>query len=175
MSEFYIDISEDIVDKLVADKLAMYDTNITSNMLQGHGFVVSHNHFVYVNYAKYHGKELGTFELMRYTATYNGMDIYCFYVEREPTEETNKIIEKRNKLHFDLVEGMKLKRKFKELSARDLNKELSKRGIYCKQRKNVKLDVIVEYELDKMWSDEKIRNNRLKAIVNNDRNFHEKK
>jgi len=73
-----------------------------------------------------------------------------------------------------VVEGIKLKRKFKELSARDLNKELSKRGIHCKQRKNDKLDVIVEYELDKMWSDEKIRNNRLKAIVNNDRNFHKK-
>jgi len=90
MSEFYIDISEDIVDKLVADKLAMYDNDITSKMLQGHGFVVSHDHFIYVNYAKYHRKEPGTFELMRYTSTYNGMQIYCFMSRENPQRRQRK-------------------------------------------------------------------------------------
>ena len=147
MTEFYQNISEDECQELIQEKMKIYDDKL---YCFGGSIVLSHDHFVYRYYADFHKKEIGSFELVRYLNTAEGMDIYSFFVEREITEETKNAHRKRNKMYIESCNRGKIKKKYEKMKAAEIYKCLETKGLSKKGKKDDKIKRLVEYDLEEL-------------------------
>jgi len=148
MTEFYTDLSEEEVNALIAKKLEIYNDE-PPYILKFPPVLWDHD-FIYQAYARSHKKEIGSFDLWRYTAIAEGYDLYSFFVERPATEENANIIKERKNERIRRLNKGQIKRKYEKMSNNDLENALKEKGLLKVMPKKDKVQCLVEHDLEKL-------------------------
>lgn len=149
---FYTDLPHSSAEALAKSFEKMY-RDYSEHLCIGyyHNILQPERSIVYRAYAKFRGKEAGSFDLFSYSGMCEGTEMYRFYVAREPDLELKK--QKRME-DFISDEKWRLEREWSSKKVKDLQNELKRLNVERPPKlKQEKVEVIVKLHLEKSLAD----------------------